>query len=111
MYHILNGSPLKRLSMKQEQKIHEQISQKMLDIEGELRTVSDTALFARDKRAKGFNGRPGSHGPPVTLLEVYCEEGSQLLYKSKQKGVELFVLPEKMGTLALKREKRNCGPG
>ena len=91
--------------MKQEQKIHEQISQKMLDIEGELRTVSDTALFARDKRAKGFNGRPGSHGPPVTLLEVYCEEGSQLSLQVQAKGGRAIRFTREDGDLSTKEGK------
>ena len=78
--------------------IHEHINFLMEKVGVELPGLNENALLLQDRGEKGHQTSKGKNNLPVTLLEVYCEEESQLSHQVWAKGGRLSDSPEKVET-------------
>ena len=112
---IQSDEPILSMSVDQEGEIHQAIQEHIMEVEGGLSKLP-TQFVANGLRGYSSNMVTQSKSNsqpsrPLDILEVYCEEDSQITQQVRRHGEGPCVLPEVMGTLTQKRASRNFGCG
>ena len=112
--YIESEEPIKSLSPEQEALLHMAINRKITEVESGLLSLSSKTGYGHvnlgQYRKQG--NRDNSHqSRPLDLLEVYCEESSQITTHINKLGGRAMRFPGLMGTSILPMGSKNFGYG